>query len=644
MLNPAGAPVSTVRHRRRREPAGNERLQSRIYEEFTQTPLIDIENLRRLSQYFSMAISPSTCEKYLAFTEPLVMIEFVLFFALVIVLGWPLGHYLAAVMRGEPMRSDVLFGWIERPIYALLGARPETGMSWRGYAGAFLLSNLLLAIVVWAIFMTQTWLPLNPDGVPNMSWDLALHTMVSFMTNTNQQHYSGQAQLSYLSQMTGIVGLQVITPVMGLAVVAATLRGLFGGRQVNASQGREDAPAMIDVGNYWADVSRATLRFVLPLCLVLSVLLTSQGVPATLASGPVASPIDATAELNEQKIPLGPVAPMVAIKQLGSNGGGWYGPNSAVSLENPTPLSNFLEMLAIGLIPVSIIFMIGRFTGRPKFGAMVFGTMLVMSLISTGLALWSEGYSPTSADIALMEGKELRLGADASALWAAMTTQVNNGSVNLMMDSAAPLTGMVAMVNMLINAIWGGVGCGLQQFIVYLMLGVFIAGLMTGRTPELFGRKIEGPEVRLLAVLVLLQPLVILGFTAVTLAIPNLTGNSNPGFHGISQVFYEYVSAFANNGSGFEGLGDATTWWNVTGAIVLAAGRYPALVIPLVIAAMLARKRRAPESAGSLQVETPTFALTLIGIVVILTLLQFMPVLVLGPVADHLALTSLLAR
>ena len=258
------------------------------------------------------------------------MIEFGILLALLVALGWPLGHYLAAVMRGAPMRSDRLFGWLERPLYALLGTRPEIGMGWRGYAGAFLLSNLLLALAVWTMFMTQAWLPLNPDGIPNMSWDLALHTMVSFLTNTNQQHYSGQAQLSYLSQMTGIVGLQVVTPVMGLAVVVATLRGLFGGRQAPASPNAEGQAQAIDVGNFWADVVRATLRFVLPLCLVLSLLLTWQGVPATLAAGPVASPVDATADFREQKIPLGPVAPMVAIKQLGSNGGGWYGPNSTV--------------------------------------------------------------------------------------------------------------------------------------------------------------------------------------------------------------------------------------------------------------------------------------------------------------------------
>nr|WP_145549158.1 potassium-transporting ATPase subunit KdpA [Variovorax boronicumulans] len=576
------------------------------------------------------------------------MAETLLLFAAAIALAWPLGHYLAAVLRGAPMRSDPLFAWIERPIYALLGTRPQVGMGWRGYATAFLLSNGVLLLLVWAIFMTQAWLPLNPNDAPNMGWDLALHTTVSFLTNTNQQHYAGQAQLSHLAQMTGIVGLQLVTPVMALGVVAATLRGLFGGRQAMAGQAGAAASGgdadTVDVGNYWADVVRGCVRVMLPLSLVLSALLTTQGVPATLQGGPTATPVEASAEFKEQKIPLGPVAPMVAIKQLGSNGGGWYGPNSAVPLENPTPFANFLETLAILLVPVSVVFMVGPFTGRRRFGAMVFGTMLVMSVASTGLSLWSEGHSGTSADIALMEGKEVRLGVDDSALWSAVTTQVNNGSVNAMLDSTAPLTGMVSMINMLINGIWGGIGCGLQQFLVYLLLAVFLAGLMTGRTPELFGRKIEGPEVRLLAVIVLLQPIVLLGLTATALAVPGIAGNSNPGFHAISQVFYEYTSAFANNGSGFEGLGDATPWWNLSCVLALALGRFPGLLLPLAIAAMLAAKRRAPESAGSLQIETPTFALTLIGIVIILTLLQFMPVLVLGPVADHLQLNALLAR
>lgn len=569
------------------------------------------------------------------------MFEIFLVFALAVGLGWPLGLYLARVMRGDRSRLDPLFAPLERAIYRALGTDPARGMSWRGYALAFALSNAALAVLVWALFMTQAWLPLNPDGVPNLRWDTALHTMVSFLTNTNQQHYSGQAQLSYLSQMVGIVGLQLVTPMMGLAVVVATLRGLFGGRQALAAPG---APAREgetrDLGNYWVDVTRATLRFMIPLCLLWAAFLTWQGVPSTLQGGATVSPLDRSVELKEQKIPVGPVAAMVAAKQLGTNGGGWYGPNSTVALENPTPLSNLLEVLALILIPVAVTFMVGPFTGRRKLTALVFGSMLLMSALSTGLSVWSEAYSPTSADAALMEGKETRFGADGSALWSALTTQSSNGSVNAMHDSLAPLTGGIAMVNMLINAIWGGIGCGLQQFLVYLLLSVFLAGLMTGRTPELFGRKIEAPEVRLLALLILLQPLVVLGFSAVALALPSVTGNSNPGFHGIGQVFYEYTSAFANNGSGFEGLGDATYWWNLSCAAVLALGRYPALIVPLAVAGLLARKRVAPESAGTLHAETPTFALTLIAVIAILTILQFMPALVLGPIADHLTLAS----
>ncbi|UJB14540.1 potassium-transporting ATPase subunit KdpA [Xanthomonas translucens] len=572
------------------------------------------------------------------------MIDTLLVYALALLLGWPLGLYLAKVMRGAPMRGDALFGWIERPLYRLLGTDPARGMHWRGYAGAFLASNLVLGVLVFGLFVTQAWLPLNPDAVPNMRWDVALHSMVSFLTNTDQQHYSGQAQLSYLSQAVGVVGLQFVTPMMGLALVVATLRALFGGRTAAASGGTQQATLSVDeadVGNYWADVIRPTLRFLLPLCLLWTVLLTQQGVPSTLAAGPTATPLDASAGMAAQKIPLGPVAAMVAIKQLGTNGGGWYGPNSAMALENPTPFSNLLEALAIVLIPVAIAFMVGPFTGRRKFTALVFGSMLAMSLASTAVSVWSEGHSASTASAALMEGKEVRFGVDASAAWSSLTTQTSNGSVNAMHDSLAPLTGGVAMINMLVNAIWGGIGCGLQQFLVYLLLSVFLAGLMTGRTPELFGRKIEAGEVRLLALLILLQPLVLLGFTALTLAMPAaITATSNPGFHGISQVFYEYTSAFANNGSGFEGLGDGIPWWNLTCTLVLILGRYPALIVPLIVAAQMARKRVAPETGGSLQVETPTFALTLIAVIAVLTVLQFTPALVLGPIADHLTLAA----
>lgn len=573
------------------------------------------------------------------------MLVFILLLVVVIVLAYPLGKYLAAIMQNREMKIDPIFNWIEKPIYAVLGTNPKIGMNVKTYSLSFVLSCLVLGAVTWVLFMTQASLPFNPNNAPNMSWDLALHTMISFLTNTNQQHYSGQAQLSYLSQMVGIVGMQIITPMMGLAMVVATVRALFYKHSNALSEADQNASfstkvQKINIGNYWADVIRPTFRFLIPLCMVWSLLLNSQGVPSTFQGGPEVQVVDQTAELQTQKIPLGPVAPMVAIKQLGSNGGGWYGPNSSVPLENPTPLSNFLEMLAILLIPVSVIFMLGFFTKRAKFAGFVFASMLLMSVISASTAIWSESLSSTATQLYAMEGKEVRFGEASSALWAAVTTQVNNGSVNMMHDSSAPLTGFVALANMLINAIWGGIGCGLQQFMIYLFLTVFIAGLMTGRTPELFGRKIEAGEIKLLAVVILIQPIVILSLTAVTLFFPELTGNSNPQYHAVSQVLYEYVSAFANNGSGFEGLADNTVWWNVSCGLALLLGRFPTLIIPLWIAARLAAKRQAPESSGSLKVETPTFAFTLIAIVVMLTLLQFMPVLVLGPIADHLLLVQ----
>lgn len=562
------------------------------------------------------------------------MWEFITVFVLALILAYPLGHYLADVMQAKPMKSDRLFRWIEQPLYRTLGVR-QTGMNWRQYLGAFVISNVVLLVVSVVILMTQAWLPLNPDHVPNMKWDLALHTTISFLTNTNQQHYSGQAQLSYLSQMTVIVGMQFLSPIIGLALLTAMLRALF--LQSSKTQSKDKQHWQeINLGNYWLDLIRPLLRFFLPLAFVFSLLLTWQGVPATLSGGPVAQNLDQSVEVKTQHIPLGPVAPMVAIKQLGSNGGGWYGPNSSVPLENPTPFSNMIEMLAILLIPLSVVFMIGRFVQRRKLMWMIFGTMLLMSLASTMLSMWTEKFS-LLPNVAQMEGKEVRFGVEASALWSSLTTQVNNGSVNMMHDSSSPLNGLVQLCNMLINAIWGGIGCGVLQFFIYLFLAVFIAGLMTGRTPEIFGRKIEVTEIKLLAFVILLQPVVILGLTAFAIAFPSLTANSNPAFHGISQVFYEYVSVFANNGSGFEGLGDNTVWWNLSASVALLAGRYSVLIVPVLIAVSLATKPKATEGKGSLHIESPTFALTLIGIVLILTVLQFMPVLVLGPIADYLS-------
>jgi potassium-transporting ATPase potassium-binding subunit len=567
------------------------------------------------------------------------MWEILLTLGAVVALAWPLGRYLAVALGDAPSRVDRVFGPIERGVYRLSGIDPTRGMSWRGIAMAFVATNLLLALIVQAILMGQGHLPLNPDGIPGMSWDVALHTTVSFLTNTNQQHYSGQAQLSYFSQLAGIVTLQVVTPAMGLAIGLAVLRGLFGGR--NAATAAEGE--VRDLGNFYVDATRSITRVLLPLMLVWSLLLTWQGVPSTFDGAKHATPIDASAGMAEQTIPVGPVAAMVAIKQLGTNGGGWYGPNSAVPLENPTPLSNLFEMIAILLLPVAIVFMIGRYTGRPKLTWLTLGVMGAFSLAFIGAAVWSEA-QPNVATTALatagpnMEGKEQRFGPTSSALWSSITTQTSNGSVNAMHDSLNPVAGLVAIGGMLINAVWGGVGCGLVGFLVYLLVTVFLSGLMIGRTPEIYGRKIEVGEIRLLSLLVLLQPALLLAATAVTLSIPSITGNSNPGFHGVSQVFYEYASAYANNGSGFEGLGDGTTWWNLSCVVLLLVGRYACLIIPLAVVGRLAMKRVAPVSAGTLDIETPTFGVMLVAVIVLLTLLCFLPVLALGPVGEALSI------
>lgn len=561
--------------------------------------------------------------------------EAVLLFLLALALAWPLGLYMAAVMRGEPSRLDRLFGPFERAIYWLLGIDPSRGMDWRGYAKALIASNVILGAVVWAVFMAQGHLPLNPDHIPGMSWDLALHTMVSFLTNTNQQHYSGQAQLSYLSQTLAIVTLQFMTPVMGLATLVATLRAMFGGRK--GKQRAEGEPC--DVGNYWVDMIRGTLRIFLPLALALSLVLVWQGVPATYQGARHVTPVDASTGMHTQTITVGPVAEMVAIKQLGANGGGWYGPNSSTPLENPTPLSDFLEMLSIVLLPMACVFMSGRFIRRRGFTALAFGVMATFSVAMSVGAIHSE-LQPNAAGHGVitrgpnMEGKEQRIGPADTALWSTLTTQVNNGSVNGMHDSLNPLAGLIAMSGMLIGAVWGGIGCGVLGLLVYLWITAFVCGLMTGRTPEAFGRKLETREVRLLSALLILQPVVLLAMTSLALGIHGLAGNSNPGFHGLSQVFYEYTSAFANNGSGFEGLHDGTLWWNLSCVAVLLLGRFPAMVIPLAVAASLGRKRVAPEGNGNLRVETPTFGFAMVAVIVLFTLLSFLPVLVLGPIGE----------
>lgn len=568
------------------------------------------------------------------------MTELIVVLALIVALAFLLSRWLLRVFDEARFRPDALHRWVEAPLYRLVGSQPNALMGWRSYFVALLTFNLLLGAFACVVFMTQTWLPLNPDGVPNMSWDLALHTAVSFMTNTNQQHYSGQAQLSHLSQTLAIVTLQFVTPATGLVAAVAMLRGLRGGYRADV----DAEPEAGKLGHFHVDLIRSLTRVFLPLALVLATLLSWQGVPASYQAAATADIVEPNDEMAQQSIPLGPVAPMVAIKQLGTNGGGWYGPNSATPLENPTPTSNVLQTIAILLIPMALAMAAGPLLGRPRISYLIVGVMTLLSASLITLVVSSE-IAPNAATAELsvgpnLEGKEVRNGPVMSALWATFTTQTSNGSVNAMHDSLNPMGGAVALTGMFINSIWGGVGVGLIGFLIFLLIAVFLAGLMVGRTPELFGRKLDIPIIQGLAALVILPPLVILGLSAITLAFPSLTGNSNPGFHGISQVVYEYTSAFANNGSGFEGLGDDTPWWNLSCVLALLLGRYLPIAIPLFIAARLSMQRQAPETVASLRIDTGLFAAVLVSVICLLTLLTFLPVLILGPVGESLLLAT----
>lgn len=567
--------------------------------------------------------------------------EVLLIFTLAVLLAWPLGRYMTGIFSAGSHWSDKVFLPIENGIFKLLGINPRHGMTWKSYGIAFLLSNLVLGIIAYLLLQFQHILPLNPNDIEALDWDLALHTAVSFLTNTNQQHYSGQAQLSYLSQGFVILTLQFVTPAMALAVCVAVLRGMLGGRNATTAKEGEER----NLGNYYQDTVRAVLRLMLPLAAIVALALTSQGVPSSYQASPTVDVVEQQQTLSEQTIPLGPVAAMVSIKQLGTNGGGWFGPNSSNPLENPTPVSNAIQIIALVLVPMAVVFMAGGLLRRQKFTLLSLAVMGLLSLAFIGAAVYSE-QQPNAAFVGLaqeagnMEGKEVRLGTDLSALWATFTTQTSNGSVNAMHDSLNPIAGLVTRSGMLINGIWGGIGCGFVNFLVYVWLAVFIAGLMIGRTPEIFGRKLEKRELSWLGVLLVLPSAVILTFTAITVAFPTLTGNSNPGLHGVAQVFYEYTSAFANNGSGFEGLGDDTTWWNLSCVVVLILGRYVPLVIPLLIAGSLAKKRQVPTSAGTLPLYNVTFAVTLITVILIINFLSFLPSMVLGPIGEALEISQ----
>jgi K+-transporting ATPase ATPase A chain len=543
---------------------------------------------------------------------------------------------MARVFKGDRTFLDPVLGPIERLVLRLTGVDPAEQQDWKQYARSLLVSNVFMWLATFAVVTLQKWLPLNPDGIDNMEPTLAFNTISSFTTNTNLQHYSGETGLSYLSQMIAITFLQFVTAATGVAACIAIIRALGGNR-------------LKQLGNFYVDLTRATVRVFLPLALVVGAILIWQGTPMTFEGAVKAT----TLEGGEQVIARGVVAPEVAIKQLGTNGGGYFGPNSAHPYENPTPLSNLAETWSITIIPMAMVWTLGQMVGRRRLAVMVFATMLAVYLPMVAFGVAQEaGGNPAIARMGVdqstgsMEGKEVRFGAGLSALWGVTTTVTSNGSVNSMHDSWTPLGGLMPMIGMWLNNIFGGVGVGFINMLIFVIVAVFVAGMMIGRTPEFLGKKVEAKEMKLASLALLWHPLSILVGTAIachvwaTTADPgaSLAWLKSPGPHGFSEMLYEFSSATANNGSGFEGLGDNTPFWNIATGLAMLLARYIPIFAPLALAASLAAKPAAPETSGSLRAESATYGFTLWAVIVILGLLMFMPVAVLGPIAEHLAL------
>ncbi len=553
----------------------------------------------------------------------------------------PLGWWMARTLDPAPERVGKGIDVIPMALLRALGHREPSQMGWKRYALAMLTFNAALFVLSFSILLAQSLLPLNPDGKgpltalgykdaagvdhPGADTAVIFNTVCSFVTNTNLQHYSGEQHLSYFSQLGGIVWLQFVTPACGLAVMLAVIRGLRGDGHL---------------GDFYLDTTRSLVLVLVPLSAVVAVSLVATGVPMTFDGAAKAS----TLEPGSQVIARGPVAAEVAIKQLGTNGGGFFGPNSAHPFENPGPWSNLLEVVSIIIIPMASIVMFGRMIKDRAHAAVVFGVMLLLLVVGLVLAIGSE-VQPSAATAGLpvargdnLEGKEVRHGAVASATWAAITTATSNGSVNAMHDSFRPMGGLVPMALMMLNVDFSGIGAGFLNMLMYIIVAVFLAGLMVGRTPEYLGKKVEAREVKLAMVAMLIHPLLICCGAAVFAATDwGRTTVLNPGPHGFSEILYEVTSASANNGSGFEGLSDNNPPWNIITGIILLLGRFPALVLPIAIAGFLSQKKRVPPSSGTLLTNNLTFGVMLLGTVLLVGALSFMPAVVLGPIADHLS-------
>ncbi len=536
-----------------------------------------------------------------------------------------LGRYMARVFAGERTERTIFSRWlgkVEKGIYRLCGIDPHREMTWTSYLWALLAFNALGIATVVAILMAQAWMPLNPQNLPGLSFPLAFNTAVSFVTNTNWQAYSGESTMSYGSQMIALCVHNFLSAATGMAVAVALIRGLT----------RRSAETL---GNFWADSTRATLYILLPLSFILTLLLIQQGVVQSIA--PYAE--IATVEGAKQTIPLGPAASQIAIKHLGTNGGGFFGVNSAHPFENPTPFTNFLQMLAIFVIPAGLTYTFGQMTGNRRQGWVIFGAMMALFLAGFFIAWRAElGHNPATGLTASMEGKEARFGIMNSALFATVTTDASCGAISSMHDSLSPLAGLVTLANMMLGeVIFGGVGAGLYGMLLFAILTVFIAGLMVGRTPEYLGKKIEAHEITWAVVAVLAPAVTILLGTAIgCVAKAGVASIANPGPHGFSEILYAFTSSVANNGSAFAGLNANTPFYNYGTAIAMLIGRFAIILPVLAIAGSLARKKIAPASLGTFPTTGVTFAALLVGVILIVGGLTFFPALSLGPIVEHL--------
>ena len=547
-----------------------------------------------------------------------------------VVLCYPLGRYIAKVYRGERTWLDFMTP-LERGIYKVCGINPDEDMDWKKFLKALLMVNLFWFFWGMVLLCCQSWLPLNPDGNANQTPDLAFNTCISLMVNCNLQHYSGESGLTYFTQLFVIMLFQFITAACGMAAMAGIMKALAG-KTTKA------------IGNFWVFLVKSTTRILMPLSLLVGILLVINGTPMSFDGKQTIT----TLEGNEQVISQGPTAAIVPIKQLGTNGGGYFGVNSSHPLENPNAFTNMLECWSILIIPMAMAWAFGFYVRRRKLAAWIFGVMLFAFTAGVFVSVPQEmGGNPNidemgiAQDLGSMEGKEIRIGSAASAMWGMVTTVTSNGSVNSMHDSQTPLSGMMQMLNMQINCWFGGVGVGWMNYFAFLIIAVFISGLMVGRTPEFLGHKVEAREMKIATLVVLMHPFLILVGTGISAAVaaanPEIGWLNNPSFHGLSEMLYEYTSAAANNGSGFEGLGDNTPFWNIMTGIALIMGRYFPIVGQVAIAGLLASKKYIPESAGTLKTDTGTFSLMTFAVIIIVAALSFFPAQALGPIADYLS-------